>query len=74
MKLREFLDSNSLSIRKFAKLSGLTKDQIANVTFGRRVKLEVAMKINQATFGRVRFRDMITEESAQKYQLIDYDK
>jgi len=66
MKLEEFLSTNQLTYKGFAKIAGLTKNIIVNAIHGRPVGLIAALKIEKASYGRVKPVELVKPEVAER--------
>jgi transcriptional regulator with XRE-family HTH domain len=62
MELKEYLESRCMSYLEFSKLIGVTPGAVGHYCLKRRMPhLLIAMKIKEATKGKVDFLDLISK-------------
>jgi len=62
MKIDEFLKTEDISIRKFAKKAGITAPTLTRALKGEDIRLSVAMKIERASQGRIKCQEILNEK------------
>ena len=70
MFLKEYLEKNNLSYRKFADKAGVHYSSISYFLSGRNksISLDLAQKISKATDDQVTFNDLLEEAKTVKVQ------
>jgi DNA-binding XRE family transcriptional regulator len=68
MQLKEYLFYKDLTKKDFAKLAGLHRQTLDNITNGRNVafRSDIVQKIMEFTQGNVTFEDLIAENEGKK--------
>ncbi len=62
MHLKKWLDNNGLTYQEFANRIGIHRQTIVNLMGGKDIRLSVAAKIEDATLGVVKCRDLYSED------------
>jgi transcriptional regulator with XRE-family HTH domain len=57
--LREFLKKNDITQEEFASHLGISTRTVVNVLLGHDIKLSIALKIKERTFGKVNFDELL---------------
>lgn len=63
MHLKKWLDNNGLTYQEFANRIGIHRQTIVNLMGGKDIRLSVAAKIEDATLGVVKCRELYLETS-----------
>ena len=62
MKLSEYLEHRGISARKFAEKAKISPPTIRNAIKGKDIWLSTALKIEKASEGKVKCKDLIDED------------
>jgi len=68
MHLKKWLDNNGLTYQEFANRIGIHRQTIVNLMGGKDIRLSVAAKIEDATLGVVKCRELYLETSDDEPQ------
>jgi len=59
MKLREYIDNYGINISAFARKIGVSRGTLTRVLAGKALTLEIALKIEKGTEGKVTCQDLM---------------
>lgn len=69
MKLREYLDLHGIKYKRFAELLGVSQTSIHNIFNGRPPSLNIAVRIEMATYGHVTCKDLCRERPTKSKEV-----
>lgn len=70
MHLKEYLDQAKISMAEFARRSGIARSIVGHIVLGTRLpSLLIAVRIEQATKGKVRPKDLVNFYNTQEHSL-----
>jgi predicted transcriptional regulator len=66
MKLKDYLEKYEINVTAFCQLVNLSRTQLYRIINGQEPKLSTAIRIVKATYGKVKFEDLVSNELQDK--------